>query len=95
MGGSWFHSVKDVTIPLIKGGLFATFILIFIMKFADLPTSIILYTGGNEVMGVMIYQYADEAEFGIVSALSLIIVTLTLGVVYLSRRVAGKGAMEL
>ncbi len=95
MGGSWFRSVKDVTVPLIKGGLFATFILIFIMKFADLPTSIILYTGGNEVMGVMIYQYADEAEFGIVSALSLLIVTLTLGIVYVSRKVVGKGAMEL
>ena len=95
MGGSWFQAVKDVTIPLIKGALFSTFLIIFILKFRDLPTSILLYTGGNEVIGVMIYQYVDEAYYGIVAALSSCVLLFNLGIIYFSRKVAGKGAMQL
>jgi len=95
LGGSWLRSVKDVTVPLIKAGLFSTFLIIFILKFRDLPTSILLYTGGKEVIGVMIYQYADEAYYGIVAALSSCVLLFNLGIVYVARRVAGKGAMQL
>jgi iron(III) transport system permease protein len=95
LGGSWFKSVKDVTFPLIKTGLFSTFLIIFILKFRDLPTSILLYTGGNEVIGVMIYQYVDEAYYGIVAALSSLVLIFNLGIVYVSRKMAGKGAMQL
>ena len=95
MGGSWFRAVKDVTAPLIKAGLFSTFLIIFILKFRDLPTSILLYTGGKEVIGVMIYQYADEAYYGIVAALSSCVLLFNLGIVYISRKVAGKGVMQL
>jgi len=95
MGGSWLRAVKDVTVPLIKSGLFSTFLIIFILKFRDLPTSILLYTGGHETIGVMIYQYADEAYYGIVAALSSLVLILNLGIVYISRKIAGKGAMQL
>jgi len=95
MGASWFRTVKDVTVPLIKSGLLATFLIIFILKFRDLPTSILLYTGGKEVVGVMIYQYTDEAYYGIVAALSSLVLVLNLGIIYISRKVAGKGAMQL
>jgi len=95
MGASWLRTVKDVTVPLIKTGVLSTFLIIFILKFRDLPTSIFLYTGGNEVVGVMIYQYTDEAYYGIVAALSSIVLILNLGIVYISRKLAGKGAMQL
>jgi len=94
LGGSWLTSVKDVTIPLIKAGLFSTFLIIFIMKFRDLPTSILLYTGGNEVIGVIIFQYVDEAYFGVASALSSCILLFNLAIVYISTRLSGKGALQ-
>ena len=43
----------------------------------------------------MIYQYADEAYYGIVAALSSLVLILNLGIVYISRKIAGKGAMQL
>ena len=90
LGGSWFKSVKDITIPLIKGGLFSTFLIIFITKFRDLPTSILLYTGGNEIIGVTIFQYIDEGLFGQASALSSFILLFNLAIVYIANRIAGK-----
>ena len=90
LGGSWFKSIKDITIPLIKGGLFSTFLIIFITKFRDLPTSILLYTGGNEIIGVTIFQFIDEGSFGQASALSSFILLFNLGIVYISNRIAGK-----
>jgi len=91
LGGSWLKSVKDITIPLIKGGLFSTFLIIFITKFRDLPTSILLYTGGNEIIGVTIFQYIDEGLFGQASALSSFILLFNLAIVYIANRIAGKG----
>ena len=94
LGGSWFRSVKDVTVPLIKVGLFSTFLIIFITKFRELPTSILLYTGGNEVIGVTVFQFADEALFGVAAALSSCILVFNMIIVYISNRIAGKGVMQ-
>ena len=94
LGGSWLRSVKDITTPLIKVGLFSTFLIIFITKFRDLPTSILLYTGGNEVIGVTIFQMVDEAYFGVAAALSSCILIFNLGIVYVSNRMAGKGVLQ-
>jgi iron(III) transport system permease protein len=95
LGGSWLHSVKDITMPLIKGGMFSTFLIIFVLKFRDLPTSIFLYTGGNEVIGVMIYQYVEEAYYGIVAALSTCVLNFNLIIVLISNKIAGKRAMPI
>ena len=94
LGSSWFKSIKDITAPLIKAGLFSTFLIIFIMKFRDLPTSILLYTGGKEVIGVTIFQYVDEALFGQAAALSSFILIFNLFIVYISNRIAGKSGMR-
>ena len=94
LGGSWLRAIKDITAPLIKAGLFSTFLIIFIMKFRDLPTSILLYTGGKEVIGVTIFQYVDEALFGQAAALSSFILIFNLVIVYISNRIAGKGGMR-
>jgi ABC-type Fe3+ transport system permease subunit len=75
-------------------GLFSTFLIIFITKFRDLPTSILLYTGGNEVIGVTIFQLVDEAYFGVAAALSSCILLFNLGIVYISNRMAGKGVLQ-
>jgi iron(III) transport system permease protein len=94
LGGSWLRSVKDITAPLIKVGLFSSFLIIFITKFRDLPTSILLYTGGNEVIGVTIFQLVDEAYFGVAAALSSGILLFNLGIVFISNRMAGKGVLQ-
>jgi ABC-type Fe3+ transport system permease subunit len=57
--------------------------------------SILLYVAGTEVIGVMIYQYADEAYYGIVAALAGLVLVFNLIIVYTSTKIVGKTAMQL
>lgn len=86
LGGSWFASVRDVTVPLMKDGLLAAAVVQFVLLFRELSTSVFLYTGGNEVTAVVIYDFAQEAQFTLMAAFSVIVAFINLGVVAAMRR---------
>lgn len=91
LGGSWLRSLADVTVPLIRGGVLAAAVVQFVLLFRELGTSVFLYTGGNEVTAVVIYDFAQEAQFTLVAAFSVIVAAVNLGVVALVRRWVGLG----
>lgn len=91
LGGSWLRSLRDVTVPLIRGGLLAAGLIQFVLLFRELGTSVFLYTGGNEVTAVVIYDFAQEAQFTLVAAFSVIVAAVNLGVAALARGWAGLG----
>jgi iron(III) transport system permease protein len=79
----------------MKKGLASVGTIIFCMKFRDMATSIMLYTGGLEVISILIFEYVEEAEFGILGALTFIVMCINLGLVVLSKKIVGKGAFEM
>lgn len=81
IGGTWLHSLRHVTVPLIKKGLLAAALVQFVLLFRELSASIFLYTGGNEVTAVVIYDFAQEAQFTLMASFSVIIAAINLGVV--------------
>lgn len=85
-GGSWFHSIRDVVFPLTRNGLLAAFLVQFVLMFRELGTSIFLFTGGNEVSAVVIFDFAQEAQFALMAAMSVIVAAVNLGVVVIARR---------
>ncbi len=89
LGGTWLRSLRDVTVPLIRHGLLAAAVIQFVLLFRELGTSVFLYTGGNEVTAVVIYDFAQEAQFTLVAAFSVIVAAVNLGVVTLVRRSVG------
>lgn len=94
-GASWIKSMKDITTPLIKGGILAGSIIIFVSIFRELGASILLYTGGNEVVSVLIYTYSEEGDTGAMAAISVIVLAINLSLVLIVRRLVGKGVMQL
>ena len=46
-GASWFTTLRRITIPLLKPGIFAGWVLLFIIFLRELSISIILYTLGH------------------------------------------------
>jgi len=88
-------TLKEVTIPLIKGSLVTSWIFIFILSFRELSTSILLYTPNSEVMAVTIYTLYEGGEFEALSALAILLLGVILIGVYLARKIVGKGFMEI
>ena len=91
IGASWFKSILNITIPLLKLSLVSGWMLVFITSFRELSASILLYSPNSEVIAVTIMALFEEGEFEALAALSIIILAITLVFIAGSRKIVGKG----
>jgi len=92
-GASWFTTLRRITIPLLKPGIFAGWLLLFIIFLRELSISIILYTSGTETLSVGVYYLANYENEALTAALSMTQTVLLLVCVLVFRRVAGREAL--
>lgn len=84
-GAGWWSTFRRVLLPLIAPGLLAGWVYIFVVSFRELSSSILLYTPGNEVLSISIFELYANARFGELSALGVIMVlvlALMVGIAY-------------
>lgn len=92
-GASWFTTLRRITIPLLKPGIFAGWVLLFIIFLRELSISIILYTTGTETLSVGVYYLSNFENEPLTSALSMAQTVVLLICIYIFRRVAGREAL--
>jgi iron(III) transport system permease protein len=92
-GASWFTTLRRITIPLLKPGIFAGWLLLFIIFLRELSISIILYTSGTETLSVGVYYLANYENEALTAALSMTQTVMLLACVLIFRRVAGREAL--
>ncbi len=92
-GASWFTTLRRITIPLLKPGIFAGWVLLFIIFLRELSISIILYTSGTETLSVGVYYLTNYENETLTSALSMTQTAILLACVYIFRRIAGREAL--
>jgi iron(III) transport system permease protein len=92
-GASWFTTLRRITIPLLKPGIFAGWVLLFIIFLRELSISIILYTAGTETLSVGVYYLVNFENEALTAALSVVQTVVLLVCVYIFRRVAGREAL--
>ncbi|WP_051581494.1 ABC transporter permease [Pseudonocardia acaciae] len=89
LGATWTESMSRITVPLLRGPILSIGVLNFVLLFRELDVSIFLYTGGNGVAPVILYNLASESRFQLMGALSVVMLAVNLGVVLLARRLLG------
>jgi len=78
-GAPWARTMRDITVPLIGRGLWAGWILVFLMAFREIPISTMLYTQGTETVGVLLFTLKSQAGgMEVVSAVAVTVVAITL-----------------
>ncbi len=92
-GASWLTTLRRITIPLLKPGIFAGWVLLFIIFLRELSISIILYTSGTETLSVGVYYLANYENETLTSALSMTQTVMLLVCVFVFRRIAGREAL--
>jgi iron(III) transport system permease protein len=92
-GASWFTTLKRVTLPLLKPGIFAGWVLLFIIFLRELSISIILYTTGTETLSVGVYYLSNFENEPLTAALSIAQTVMLLVCVVIFRRLAGREAL--
>jgi iron(III) transport system permease protein len=92
-GASWFTTLRRITIPLLKPGIFAGWVLLFIIFLRELSISIILYTSGTETLSVGVYYLVNFENEPLTASLSIAQTIVLLLCILVFRRVAGREAL--
>jgi iron(III) transport system permease protein len=93
-GAGWWATFRRVLLPLIAPALLAGWVYIFVVSFRELSSSILLYTPGNEVLSISIWELYTNARFGELSALGVIMVLILAVLVAVAYKVGARVGLK-
>lgn len=77
-GANRLRTLRDVTLPLMRPGMIAAWVLIFMSAFNELTVSVLIWSARNETIGVWIFVMQDSGFPGRASALAVAILPIIL-----------------
>ena len=86
-GASRATAFRRITVPLMSAGLFAGWVFILIHTLRSLGTVILLYSPGNEVLAVLIFNAVQNGNYTEVAALGVLIMSILLILVAVSYKI--------
>ena len=89
-GATWWQINRKILIPLIIPGLIAGWLYIVITSIRELSSSLLLYSPGNEVLAILIWNYNDKGELTTVSAIGVVLVLTLVLIVAITYKAGGK-----
>jgi iron(III) transport system permease protein len=93
LGAGRLRVLGEITAPLARSGLIASWCFVFIGVIRELSASIILFTPSTKVMSVVIFDLKEEGQFGAIAVLGIFMLVMTFGIVVLMQRVLGRDFM--
>jgi iron(III) transport system permease protein len=77
-GANRLRTLRDITLPLMRPGMIAAWVLIFMSAFNELTVSVLIWSARNETIGVWIFVMQDSGFPGRASALAVVILPIIL-----------------
>jgi len=93
-GGSWITTMRLITAPLLRKGLFAAFVIVFALSARDLTIPLLLYRGGTETLTVAMLLYYEEGNLTTLSVVAVLQLCMIFGLLGLERLTRGKDERE-
>lgn len=76
-GATRLRALVDVTAPLIRNGVVATWIFIFIGSIRELSATILLFTARTKTVSVTMFDLRESNDWGPIAVLSLTMLAIT------------------
>lgn len=89
-GATWPRAIRSVLLPMVRTGLLASWLLVFIPALGELSATILLYSSGTETIAVAIFRLRDLGQLEVVSALSIFTIVTILIVSMVLNWVVGR-----
>ncbi|WP_426243440.1 ABC transporter permease [Nocardioides sp. LHG3406-4] len=89
-GATWLQTFRLILVPTILPGLLSGWIYVLVVSFREVASSLLLYTPGNEVLSVVIWQQWENGQLTLLSALGVIMILILCTLVALTRVIANK-----
>ncbi len=91
LGASRLRSLWDITAPLLRSGVIATWCFIFVAVVRELSAAVILFTSDTKVLSVLIFDLKESGDLGAIAVLGLTMLVITTIVIALANRIPGTG----
>ena len=93
-GASWWETFKRVTLPLLRPGLVAGWIYIFIVSFREFSTSVLLATGDSRVLSILLFTMFEQGQVTVVAAIGILMILTLLTIVAIFYKVSGRFGIQ-
>ncbi|HMH49837.1 MAG TPA: iron ABC transporter permease [Candidatus Acidoferrum sp.] len=93
LGAGRLRVLREITAPLARSGIIATWCFVFIGVIRELSASIILFTPNTKVMSVVIMDLKEEGQFGAIAVLGLFMLLMTFATVALMQQLLGRDVL--
>ncbi|MEK7853280.1 MAG: iron ABC transporter permease, partial [Planctomycetota bacterium] len=77
-GASWFRVIGKILIPLQGYGIIATWLICFLFCIGEMGTTVLVYPPGHETLPIALFTVMANSPVDVVSAMSILIVGMTL-----------------
>ncbi len=92
LGANRLRSLWQITAPLLRSGVIATWCFIFIGVIRELSAAILLFTADTKVVSTIIYDLNESGDLGAISVLGLTMLIVTFAVIIIANRLPMLGA---
>jgi len=92
LGATRLQSLRQITAPLLRTGVIATWCFIFIGVMRELSAAIILFTSQTKVLSVLIYDLNESGDLAAISVLGIAMLVITFAVVLAVNQIPMFGA---
>ncbi len=85
-GATRLQALRQITAPLLRSTILATWCIVFIGVIRELSATILLTTSNTKVISVVIYDLNESGDLGAISVLGIALLLVTFAVVLLVHR---------
>ncbi len=89
LGASWLTTMREVTLPLIRPGLFAGWLLVFVPVIQELSASILLFSSSSITLAVAVYNLYETGYIEPVAALAMINMVIIGAAIFVANKLGG------
>ena len=91
LGATRLRALWQITAPLLRTSVIATWCFIFVGVIRELSAAIMLFTSQTKVLSVLIYDLNESGDLAAISVLGLLMLVLTFTIVALANTLRGRG----
>jgi iron(III) transport system permease protein len=91
LGATRLRTLWDITAPLLRTSVIATWCFIFVGVIRELSAAIMLFTSETKVISVLIFDLNESGDLGAIAVLGLAMLLITFAVVIFANRIPGFG----
>ena len=94
-GASRLRSLWQITAPLLRTTVVATWCIVFVGVIRELSATVLLTTSNTKVISVVIYDLNESGDLGAISVLGIVLLLVSFAIIFLVNRLSRMGERQL